>query len=248
MFLDDLLNGSRFQHLRRQLNDLVLFTPVDWLASRAAASASRCAGGTATPTTSSPFAHGQHMVRPAARRTMTRDRRREPPRRPRIAEQVIHDPRWTIAAAAPRQRPHRLGRSCEKPSASRWYSRVLICSQWVHNYTRVTRIDSSRSARDRWGTISTPEKKGVHGDARHCNSHRDEGRPYVHSAPSALCRTSSGPSGGVLGVAVEPRDWTPQPAQSGSYRARALLVRRRRLRGGRRSRRCDALEPLLALR
>ncbi|KQP64702.1 MULTISPECIES: DUF3145 domain-containing protein [unclassified Nocardioides] len=41
---------------------------------------------------------------------------------------------------------------------------------------------------------------------------------YVHSAPSALCPHVEWAVGGVLGVAVS-LDWTPQPAQSGTYRA-----------------------------
>jgi hypothetical protein len=41
---------------------------------------------------------------------------------------------------------------------------------------------------------------------------------YVHSAPSALCPHIEWAVGGVLGIAVN-MSWTPQPAQSGSYRA-----------------------------
>ena len=41
---------------------------------------------------------------------------------------------------------------------------------------------------------------------------------YVHSAPSALCPHIEWAVGGILGVAVS-LDWTPQPAQPGSYRA-----------------------------
>ncbi len=40
---------------------------------------------------------------------------------------------------------------------------------------------------------------------------------YVHSAPSALCPHVEWAVGGVLGVPVSP-SWTPQPAQSGTYR------------------------------
>ncbi len=40
---------------------------------------------------------------------------------------------------------------------------------------------------------------------------------YVHSAPSALCPHIEWAAGGVLGVAVS-ADWTPQPAQAGTYR------------------------------
>lgn len=41
---------------------------------------------------------------------------------------------------------------------------------------------------------------------------------YVHSAPSALTPHVEWAVGGVLGVAVS-LDWTPQPAQAGTYRA-----------------------------
>lgn len=41
---------------------------------------------------------------------------------------------------------------------------------------------------------------------------------FVHSAPSALCPHIEWAVGGVLGVAVS-LDWTPQPAQAGTYRA-----------------------------
>lgn len=41
---------------------------------------------------------------------------------------------------------------------------------------------------------------------------------YVHSAPSALCPHVEWAAGGVLGVSIS-LDWTPQPAQAGTYRA-----------------------------
>ena len=41
---------------------------------------------------------------------------------------------------------------------------------------------------------------------------------YVHSAPSALCPHIEWATGGVLGLAPK-MEWTPQPAQAGSYRA-----------------------------
>jgi hypothetical protein len=41
---------------------------------------------------------------------------------------------------------------------------------------------------------------------------------YVHSAPSALCPHVEWAVGGVLGAPANPT-WTPQPAQSGTYRA-----------------------------
>lgn len=40
---------------------------------------------------------------------------------------------------------------------------------------------------------------------------------YIHSAPSALCPHIEWAVGGVLGMAPQ-FEWTPQPAQSGSYR------------------------------
>ena len=40
---------------------------------------------------------------------------------------------------------------------------------------------------------------------------------YIHSAPSALCPHIEWATGGVLGVAPQ-MEWTPQPAQSGTYR------------------------------
>ena len=40
---------------------------------------------------------------------------------------------------------------------------------------------------------------------------------YVHSAPSALCPHIEWATGGVLGMPPQV-EWTPQPAQSGSYR------------------------------
>ncbi len=41
---------------------------------------------------------------------------------------------------------------------------------------------------------------------------------YVHSAPSALCPHIEWALGGVLDTAVS-LEWTPQPAQAGTYRA-----------------------------
>ncbi|CAN5191575.1 DUF3145 domain-containing protein [soil metagenome] len=41
---------------------------------------------------------------------------------------------------------------------------------------------------------------------------------YVHSAPSALCPHVEWAVGGVLGTPVH-LDWTPQPAQGGTFRA-----------------------------
>ncbi len=41
---------------------------------------------------------------------------------------------------------------------------------------------------------------------------------YVHSAPSALCPHIEWALGGVLGHATS-LEWTPQPAQAGTYRA-----------------------------
>ena len=91
-----------------------------------------------------------------------------------------------------------------------------------HNYTRVTFVNPFAPSPDRWGRrISTPEMKEVTVTAR--TASRPEGAGtrgilYVHSAPSALCPHIEWAVGGVLGLAVS-LDWTPQPAQSGSYRA-----------------------------
>ena len=55
----------------------------------------------------------------------------------------------------------------------------------------------------------------------HLDSHpapTTRGVLYVHSAPSALCPHLEWAVGGVLGTAVN-LEWTPQPAQAGSYRA-----------------------------
>ena len=48
--------------------------------------------------------------------------------------------------------------------------------------------------------------------------HATRGVLYVHSAPSALCPHIEWAAGGVLGAAVS-LEWTPQPAQAGTYRA-----------------------------
>ncbi len=48
--------------------------------------------------------------------------------------------------------------------------------------------------------------------------HATRGVLYVHSAPSALCPHIEWALGGVLDHAVT-LEWTPQPAQAGTYRA-----------------------------
>jgi hypothetical protein len=48
--------------------------------------------------------------------------------------------------------------------------------------------------------------------------HATRGVLYVHSAPSALCPHIEWALGGVLDHAVS-LEWTPQPAQTGTYRA-----------------------------
>jgi hypothetical protein len=48
--------------------------------------------------------------------------------------------------------------------------------------------------------------------------HATRGVLYVHSAPSALCPHIEWAAGGVLGVPAS-LEWTPQPAQAGTYRA-----------------------------
>ena len=50
------------------------------------------------------------------------------------------------------------------------------------------------------------------------HTNQTRGVLYVHSAPSALCPHIEWALGGVLGAPVH-FDWTPQPAQSGTYRA-----------------------------
>ena len=91
-----------------------------------------------------------------------------------------------------------------------------------HNYTRVTLVDPFTPSPDRWGRrISTPEMKEVTVTARTASRLEGAGTRgilYVHSAPSALCPHIEWAVGGVLGLAVN-LDWTPQPAQSGTYRA-----------------------------
>ena len=62
---------------------------------------------------------------------------------------------------------------------------------------------------------------------------------YVHSAPSALCPHIEWAVGGVLGVAVS-LEWTPQPAQAGTYRAELSWAGERRHRRRRSPRRCAA--------
>jgi hypothetical protein len=46
---------------------------------------------------------------------------------------------------------------------------------------------------------------------------------FVHSAPSALCPHLEWAVGGVLGAAVS-MEWSPQPAQAGTYRAELSFV------------------------
>lgn len=48
--------------------------------------------------------------------------------------------------------------------------------------------------------------------------HATRGVIYVHSAPSALCPHIEWALGGVLNTAIS-LEWTPQPAQAGTYRA-----------------------------
>ena len=62
---------------------------------------------------------------------------------------------------------------------------------------------------------------------------------YVHSAPSALCPHIEWAVGGVLGVPVNV-DWTPQPAQPGTYRAELSWSGVHRLRPPPSPRRCAA--------
>ena len=84
------------------------------------------------------------------------------------------------------------------------------------NYTRVTHRDHVRSGRPLGKAYLTPEMKEATVTARTNTATR--GVLYVHSAPSALCPHIEWAVGGVLGVPVNV-DWTPQPAQPGTYRA-----------------------------
>lgn len=63
-----------------------------------------------------------------------------------------------------------------------------------------------------------PEMKEVTVTASTATRAATRGVLYVHSAPSALCPHIEWAVSGVLGVPVS-LDWTPQPAQSGAYRA-----------------------------
>ena len=214
MFLDDLLNGSRFQ-TSAPLNDLVLFTR-DWGFTAADVSVPvRWWHGDADHIV--PFAHGQHMVDRLPDATMSVIDGESHLGGLGIAERVI----TTLMDLGPRRDDTPTDGAFLRNAVSLVFTGP-ICHNGCHNYTRVTWIDSSLR-RDRWGRrISTPEKKGVHGDRTHCNSPAGNaatrGVLFVHSAPSALCPHIEWAVGGVLGVAVS-LDWTPQPAQSGSYRA-----------------------------
>ena len=55
-------------------------------------------------------------------------------------------------------------------------------------------------------------------DASTRRAHTARGVIYVHSSPAALCPHVEWAVGGVLGAPVNPV-WTPQPAQTGAYRA-----------------------------
>ena len=89
--------------------------------------------------------------------------------------------------------------------------------QWSHNYTCVT-CTSSAPTRPLGKAYLAPEMKEVTVTARTATRTATRGVLYVHSAPSALCPHIEWAVGGVLGVPVS-LDWTPQPAQSGTYRA-----------------------------
>src|SRR5919112_6694395 len=64
------------------------------------------------------------------------------------------------------------------------------------------------------GTVTTRTRSGA----------TTRGVIYVHSAPSALCPHIEWALGGVLGHAVS-LEWTPQPAQAGTYRAEFSWLR-----------------------
>src|SRR3954449_13426573 len=93
---------------------------------------------------------------------------------------------------------------------------------WATMVTTTTPLSlctSFHSERDRWGRrISRRRLKEVTVTARTATLTATRGVLYVHSAPSALCPHIEWAVSGVLGVPVS-LDWTPQPAQSGTYRA-----------------------------
>src|SRR3954465_7441425 len=75
------------------------------------------------------------------------------------------------------------------------------------------------TSRDRWGRrTSTPDRQEATVTTRTATRALTRGVLYVHSAPSALCPHIEWAVGGVLGMPVS-LDWTPQAAQSGTYRA-----------------------------
>src|SRR6478736_2686681 len=92
-----------------------------------------------------------------------------------------------------------------------------------HNFTcSFTHDRPDDPGEDRWGRRTSPDRQEAtvttHGTTRTATSAPTRGVLYVHSAPSALCPHIEWAVGGVLGSAVS-LDWTPQPAQAGTYRA-----------------------------
>ena len=202
MFLDDLLNGSRFQ------------------TSAPAQRPACCSPGTGASTLADvtvpvrwwhgdedhivPFRHGQHLVARLPDATLT-DRRREPPRRPRHRR---GGPR-TLMELGPRRR------RAQARSADHWCTQPPHASQWAHNYIRVVRHTRFRSDEPAGEGVARAGDEGGHGDRTHCRpAAATRGVLYVHSAPSALCPHIEWAVGGVLGAAVSlagPRS-RPSPA------------------------------------
>src|SRR3954447_22014120 len=87
------------------------------------------------------------------------------------------------------------------------------CAPRRHLFDRETAGEGEPRRIDRRPTATT----------RTASSAPTRGVLYVHSAPSALCPHIEWAVGGVLGIAVN-LDWTPQPAQAGTYRAELSWV------------------------
>ena len=96
----------------------------------------------------------------------------------------------------PRRRPPRLTTGLPEKRPYHWYSPAPFVTMGAQLHT--CHLESRSSRRDRWGRrISTPEKKGVHGDRTHChppNRQRGSGVCCTSTRRRPRCaRTSSGP-------------------------------------------------------
>ena len=235
MFLDDLLNGSRFQ-TSAPLNDLVLFTRRLGLHGRRRDGAGALVARRRRPhrAVRARSAHG----RPAARRHAEGDRRGEPPRRARHRPGGARHADGARPAARPPARPRTRPRNpitgVQAPHGPQWWPQLHTCHFDAHDHHR---------RRDRWGRrISTPEMKEVTVTARTATAPARRGASSTSTPRRPRCaRTSSGPSAAYSALPVN-LDWTPQPAQSGHLPRRAVLDRAGRVRGGDRLR-AARLEP-----